>query len=454
MLMLDPSGLHASLQDPVLGAIDFLNEVIGRYPDAISFAPGAPNPAHLRDIDIGRYVDRYLAYLRCERGFEPDRARRLLHEYGPSRGLINDLVASALRRDQNLNVSPESVVITVGAQEAMLIVLRTLCRSARDLLAVVSPCFVGILGAARLLDIGVVAVDETEQGVDLAGLDDACSAARKEGKRIRALYVAPDYANPSGTVLGLAERRQLLDLAERHDLLLIEDNAYGFTAPPGEEIPSLKALDERGRVILLGTFAKICLPGARVGYVLADQLLRSAGGSSRRLADELAAVKSMVTVNTSPISQAVIGGMLLERGGSLASLARERSDLYRRNLGVLLDSLERHLSAAGGLPPGLSWNRPAGGFFVRVRLPVPADAALLELSASKYRVLWTPMSTFYLSNAGDNELRLSCSYLTPEQIDEGVARLVALFRDIELPTRSGMETNRRSRAPRGRTHLP
>lgn len=442
--MLVASQLHASLEDPLLDSINFLNEVIGRFPDAISFAPGAPNPAHLRDIDISRYVDRYVQHLCCDRGLDLDQARRLLYQYGPARGLINDLVAAALRKDKGINVPPEALVITVGAQEAMLIVLRVLFRSSRDRLAVVSPSFVGILGAARLLDIDVVGIDETDQGIDLDGLEEACSMARRDNRPIRALYVAPDYSNPAGTVLSLGVRRWLLELAERYDFLLLEDNAYGFTAPPGKEIPTLKALDETGRVIYLGTFAKVCLPGARVGYVIADQLVQSANGASHRLADDLAAVKSMITVNTSPICQALIGGMLLERGGSFATLERERSVLYRSNLALLLDALQRRLPASKNQAGVVSWNRPAGGFFVRVRLPVPADMALLEHSASNYGVLWTPMSPFYLNNDGDNELRLSCSYLTHEQIEEGVDRLAALLHSMTRrgkPT-SGMNENK------------
>jgi (S)-3,5-dihydroxyphenylglycine transaminase len=189
----------------------------------------------------------------------------------------------------------------------------------------------------------------------------------------------------------------------------------------------LKALDTEGRVIHIGTFAKICFPGARVGYVVADQRV---GAGERLLADELARLKSMVTVNTSPLSQAVIGGMLLEHGGSLAGLSARKSEFYRRSLSHLLAALDRHLP--DGLPAGISWNRPEGGFFVRVRLPVPADLDLLETSSARYGVLWTPMAPFFLDSAGDFQLRLSCSYLDPDTIEEGVRRLADfLKKEIE-----------------------
>jgi (S)-3,5-dihydroxyphenylglycine transaminase len=425
MVRLNPSRLHGSLRDPVLGAVGFLNEVMGRYPDAISFAPGAPHPGFFADLDTGRYVDRFLDHLTHHRGHSRARARRLLFEYGPSAGIINDLVSDALRRDHGIDVTPAALVITVGAQEAMLLTLRALFGSATDVLAVTNPCFVGITGAARLLDLPVVPVDETEHGIDLDGLRSACRTARSAGRHLRACYVASDFSNPGGSRMSLASRHRLLELAEREDFLVLEDNAYGFTAASGDELPALKALDTRGRVIHIGTFAKICLPGARVGYVLADQHVVDTGAGDRLLADELAALKSMVTVNTSPLSQAVVGGMLLAHGGSLAALSRDKTDLYRRNLSHLLAALDRHLPDAERA--GIHWNRPAGGFFVRVHVPVPTNLELLEISAAKYGVLWTPMSQFYLGNAGDRQLRLSCSYLDPDTIDEGVRRLAAFL---------------------------
>ncbi|MFD7629021.1 PLP-dependent aminotransferase family protein [Streptomyces sp. NPDC059851] len=422
--------LHASLQDPVLESIGFLNEIMGRYPDALSFAPGAPHPAPYDGLDTARYLDRFTAHAAAA-GHGPDRAARLLYEYGPARGLINGIVADALRRDQGIDADPDALVITVGAQEAMFLALRALIASPDDLLAVSDPCFVGVTSAASLLAVGVVPVPEDADGLDVDALAEACRAARRSGRRIRACYVAPDYANPGGTRMAAGRRPRLLELAEQEDFLVLEDNAYGFTAPPGTELPALKALDTGRRVVHIGTFAKVCFPGARVGYVVADQSVRTADGSAVALAAELARLKTAVTVNTSPVCQALIAGMLLEHGGSLAELSRTRSVLYRRNLAHLLRALDRE--SAAGLPDGVEWNRPGGGFFVRMRLPVPADTELLEASAAGYGVLWTPMAPFHPGGGGTRTLRLSCSYLDPDGIDEGVRRLGAFLRERARP---------------------
>lgn len=422
---LQRSGLHASLADPALEAVNFLNEVIDRFPTAISFAPGAPYPHFFDSLDVADYIGRYAAHLAQEQGLTPAQVRRRLYQYGPSRGQICDLVANALLIDEGLSVSPQSVVITVGAQEAMLLTLRALRAGPGDLLAVVTPCFVGIIGAARLLDMGIVAIDEGMSGIDLSQMRAACLAARAEGRRIRAVYVAPDFSNPSGSLMDLPSRKALLELAENEDFLVLEDSTYGFTTSPGAALPSLKKLDRNRRVIYLGTFSKVCLPGTRVGFVVADQPVIGAA-DDRLLADDLAALKTMVTVNTSPICQAVIGGILLAHGGSLRQIIAEKASVYRRNLQHLLDVLDRHVERRDGV----SWNSPSGGFFIRMRLPVVVDDALVELSAREFGVLWTPMAHFYLSDVRSRELRLSCSYLTPAQIEDGGKRLGAFVEHV------------------------
>ncbi|MER5432298.1 PLP-dependent aminotransferase family protein [Streptomyces sp. NPDC002588] len=406
-------------------SVEFLNEVMRRYPDAISFAPGAPHPDTYADLDIERYLSRFVSHAVTESGHPPSTVRRLLYEYGPSRGLINGLVAELLRRDHAVEAPEQAVVVTVGAQEAMLLVLRALIRSTDDLLAVADPCYVGITGAARMLGVETVPVPEADDGLQVQALRSACRAARRAGRRVRVCYVAPDFSNPGGNRMGKEHRERLLELAEAEDFLVLEDNVYGFTAAPGAELPLLKTLDRNRRVVHLGTFSKVCFPGVRVGYVVADQTVVTADGDSTLLADHLARLKTMVTVNTPPLSQAVVGGMLLEHGGSLAERCRTRSALYRRNLTLLLDGLDRLTEQ--GLPPGVGWNRPTGGFFVRMRLPVPADDTLLARSADSYGVLWTPMAHFHLGPGGADVLRLSCSYLTPEQITTGVRRLGAFL---------------------------
>ncbi|MFE6776308.1 PLP-dependent aminotransferase family protein [Streptomyces sp. NPDC057702] len=415
--------LHGALSDPLLDAMNFLNEVVARFPDALSFAPGRPAEGAFEVEDLPRYLRAYTDYLESERGWTPERVRTQLFQYGRTNGVIHDLIARTLANDERIHVSPEAVVVTTGCQEAMLITLRALFARPEDTLLVSSPCYVGVTGAARLLDIAVRPVPEGAHGPDPAEVLAAVRRCREAGERPRALYVVPDFANPSGASMSLAARHQLLELAEREDLLILEDDPYGFFVRAGSPLPTLKALDERRRVLHLGSFAKTALPGARVGYVVADQEVIDATGRRSLLADELSKIKSMTTVNTSAISQAVIGGLLVTSGCRLREANAGAIAHYRTNLSTVLEELERHFPAGRRQALGVGWNEPTGGFFLVVDVPFPADVKALERSAQDFGVLWTPMSDFFLDGGGEYQLRLSCSSLAPDQIVEGVRRL-------------------------------
>jgi (S)-3,5-dihydroxyphenylglycine transaminase len=411
--------LHGSLSDPLLDTMNFLNEITMRYPDAISFAPGRPYEGDFEPELIPEYLAAYTNYLRNALGYTRDQVRTNLFQYGRTNGHIHDLIARTIANDEGLSVPAESIVVTAGCQEGMLLVLRALFTGPRDVLLVSSPCYIGITGAARLLDIEIVEVPEGPSGVEPDALAEAARRVRAAGNRPRAFYLVPDFANPTGARLSTQARLGLLEVAADAEMLVLEDNPYGFFARTGRSEPTMKRLDRDGRVIYLGSFAKTCLPGARVGYVLADQPVVRADGSRVLLAEELSKIKSFTTVNTSPVSQAVIGGMLLVNDCRLRAANEKATEFYGHNLTVLLTELERQF------PAGITWNRPDGGFFLVLDVGFAADNDALERSAKEYGVLWTPMSYFHVAPGGHGQLRLSISALRPDQIVEGVRRLAA-----------------------------
>ncbi|MFJ5120107.1 PLP-dependent aminotransferase family protein [Kitasatospora sp. NPDC088548] len=420
--------LHASLSDPLLDAMTFLNEVTTRYPGAVSFAPGRPYEGFFEPEDVHTYLDTYLAHL-ADRGLDRDAVRTALFQYGPTKGIVADLVARTLANDEGLTVAPEALVLTVGAQEGMLLTLRALCATPDDVLLVSSPCYVGVTGAARLLDLTTVPVPEgPDGGPDPQAVRAAAAAVRAGGRRPRALYVVPDFANPSGTSMPVPARARLLDAAADEGLLVIEDNPYGFFARDPGERPTLKALDHRRQVVYLGSFAKTCFPGARLGYVVADQEVAGPGGRRSLLADELAKLKSMTTVNTPALSQAVIGGMLLHHDCRLRAANARATAYYAANMTALLGELERRFPEPERRRLGLAWNRPEGGFFAVLTVPFTADDAAMERCARDHGVLWTPMAPFYPGGGGERRLRLSISSLTTEQIADGVESLARFVR--------------------------
>jgi (S)-3,5-dihydroxyphenylglycine transaminase len=430
--------LHPSLADPALTSMNLLNEIANHYPDAVSFAAGRPYEEFWDVDDLPRHLGRFSEHLRTDLGYSEEKVRRTLFQYGRTKGIIHDLVAANLELDEGIHVDPESIVVTVGCQEAMALVLRALRSGPKDVLLAVSPTYVGLTGAARLVDMPVLPVASGAAGIDLDDLLDQVQAARAAGLRPRALYVMPDFANPSGVSMTEKTRRTLLQLAREEDFLLLEDNPYGLFHD-GERVPTCKALDEHRRVVYLGSFAKTVLPGARVGYVVADQTVRDPDGSVGLLADELSKIKSMLTVNTPALAQAIVGGTLLEHGCSLVRANEKVRKVYAANRARLVDGLAARFGA--GTP--ITWNTPAGGFFVVVTVPFPSDDALLTRSARDYGVLWTPMHHFYdVDNNGLRSLRLSCSALTPEQIDTGLDRLSRLITDELAPRRSEVNISR------------
>ncbi|MFE0652986.1 PLP-dependent aminotransferase family protein [Streptomyces sp. NPDC059534] len=420
-----PAALFPGPADSVFDAMNFLSEVAERYPDAVSFAAGRPSEEHFDADSIPRHIEVYRRYLRDTVGLSDSAVRRRLMQYGPAKGIAREVIAEHLLRDEGISADPEAIVTTVGCQEAMYITARALHSHPDDVLLAVSPTYSGFMGAAALAGIRVLPVKDGSEGIDLDDLIRQVTSARAAGLRPRALYVVPDFANPSGATMGETVRAGLLELADRLDLLIVEDSPYRLIGGAGR-LPSLKAQDADCRVVHVGSFAKTVFPGVRVGYCLADQRT----GPGTVLADQLARIKSMVTVNTSPVTQAIAAGCLLEHGYSLEGANSRETEAYRRNIAYLVAGLAERFGPDARDEYGVSWNVPAGGFFVVLTTDFPVGDALLEYSADRYKVLWTPMHHFFHGGEQPTGMRLSSSSLTPTEIDTGLDRLVAMVADV------------------------
>jgi (S)-3,5-dihydroxyphenylglycine transaminase len=414
--------LHAAVVDPQMDSMRLLSETAMKFPDALSFSSGAPYEGN-HDLDgLSTHIDRYVRHL-LDSGLPEQRVRRLIFQYGPVNGFIQPEVALMLERDEAIMVAPESIMITNGCQEAMLIALRGLCASPGDVVLTVSPAYVGILGAARMLDIPLRGITEGPDGLEPAAVAAAARAVRAEGGRPVALYLVPDFSNPSGTVLPLPARRRLLEVAAEEDLIILEDNPYGLFARDGEQMPTMKSLDAGRRVVYLGSFAKSAFPGARLGYLVADQPVTGPEGITRSLAQELGKAKSMFSVGTSSLSQALIGGLLVARDYDLRTPMRELAAIYLERLETTLGCLAEHFPPQEYARHGVRWNVPRGGFFLALEVDFRADLDSMERCARDYGVSWAPMTMFYAGGGGDRVMRLGFSNLAPAGIREGVARL-------------------------------
>ncbi|MGW2257363.1 aminotransferase class I/II-fold pyridoxal phosphate-dependent enzyme [Streptomyces sp. NPDC001780] len=427
--------LHRSLDDPVLLSMNLLNDIASDHPRAVSFAAGRPYEEFFRVEQLYDYLGTFVTHLTEVMGLTDEEARRTLFQYGRTKGVIHDLVARYLETDEGITVDPDAVVVTVGSQEAMFLTLRALRASSQDVVLAVAPTYFGLTGAARLLDMPVLGIGDGDGGLDLADLERQVAAARARGQRPRALYLVPDFSNPTGVSLDLATRIALLGLAADLDLLIIEDNPYGlFQAGPATRPPTLKALDTQHQVVHVGSFAKTGLPGARVGFVVADQpVITKDGRPAGTLADQLSLIKSNVTLNTSPVAQAVIGGKLLRHGCSMVAANKREIEVYGANLRHVLAGLTARFAAGGPV----TWNTPAGGFFVVLTVPFTVDDRSLRRSARDHGVIWTPMHHFHTGMSSSHQIRLSFSLLDDASIDEGLDRLTAFVTaEAQAPGRS------------------
>lgn len=398
--------------------MNFLNEVVNAYPGAVSFGPGRPLEA-LFDIRAAlAHVESYAEAIGGTRSAVGDYGR--LGQYGETNGLIREDVARYLRNDEALEVSAAETLVTVGCQEAMLILLVALFDPARDVLLVADPAYVGMTGAAAMLRVPIWPVPHGFDGLDPEQVAAAARAVRAHGRVPRALYHVPTFNNPLGTVMPIEARHRLLEVAAEHDLLIFEDDAYGAFNYDDKPPPSLASLDREGCVIYLGSFSKTLFPGLRVGYLVCRE-------RSRALLRTLSRVKSYSTVNTSPLLQAMVGGILRANGHSLKSIVVPKRAQYRRQRDQMLQSLA--VSMAG--IDEVAWHRPSGGFFLPVSMPFEFDNECVRICARDYGVICTPMRYFSAGTQWDDVVRLSFSYASQQEIEEGIARLAAFVTEHE-----------------------
>jgi (S)-3,5-dihydroxyphenylglycine transaminase len=425
------------MSEPTLDSMTFLNEVVGRYPSAISFAPGRPSPELFgveKSLDLLR---KHAPAILGRPNIRSEEALNEIAQYGRTNGIVHRHIARQLLQDEGLDLDPDQLVITNGCQEAMLLLLLTLFTPPRDVLLATEPVYLGITAAARLLGIEVAPIRLRPDGPDLEELADVVRFLRQQGKLPRALYTIPDFDNPSGYTTSSANRQHLCAFARRNNLLLLEDTPYRMLRFESEPLPLLKAIDPK-QVVLLGSYSKTIFPGLRLGFLSGDVEV-SLAGRTVPLSQVVSKAKSLTSVNTSPLMQATLASVLIENDHSLTSHALMLSAHYREKRDALLAAMERHFSADPQAPPGVRWNRPEGGFFVTVHVPFEFNMSLVEECAAKTGVIIAPMSLFASSKAHYRAIRISFSAVALADIDEGVARLASFVRERQAKSRRGAD---------------
>ncbi len=307
-------------------------------------------------------------------------------------------------------VPVERIQITTSSQQGIDVCTRILADPG-DVILTSDPSYLGALQSFHSYRADIVGVPHLG---DLAALRsayvDTIEGLRKAGKRIKFLYMIPDFQNPSGETLTLAERKMLLELAETYDFLVVEDCPYRELRYEGEPVPTMYSLAP-DRVLHLGSFSKIFAPGFRLGWIFgAPQLL-----------DQIYVCKQSLDL-CPPIFDQYLAAEFMGSGRLDANLAKSK-ELYRSKRDLLLQML------AGTMPEGVSWTHPEGGLFLFLTLPEGFDSVAFYDKALDAGVAYVAGSFFH-TKGGRNTMRLNFSFMTHDRIREGIRLLASLLHEV------------------------
>jgi DNA-binding transcriptional MocR family regulator len=378
------------VQDPLLR--DLLE--LAERPDVISLSVGLPAP-ELLPLETLRAV---LGELMDEVG-----PAMLLHS--PTEGLTpfrESLCQVMVAR--GIRCSAADVLVTSGSQQGLDLVTRVFLAPG-DAVVVERPTFFGALQIFRRAQVRLLGVPTDSDGMRTDALE-----ALLERQRPKLIYTLPTFQNPSGVVMSLERRRKLLELAYRFQVPVLEDDPYCDLRYEGEPLPSLKALDEHGHVIYLSSFSKVLFPGLRIGWLAAP----------RPAARQLALAKQAADLHSSTAGQFVLDRFV--RAGHYARHIAGLRPEYTRRRDLMHDVLRR------SAPREVAWNRPEGGFYFWLRVPDGIRQVHLLGLAAERRVSYLPGDACFADEPGANYLRLNFTLAAPEQIREGVTRLMDALR--------------------------
>jgi GntR family transcriptional regulator/MocR family aminotransferase len=315
--------------------------------------------------------------------------------YAPLRTTIAHILAS-----QGLQARPENILITAGSQQALSLVSQLLLKPG-DTILVESPTYGGALELFRAVNFSIVGIPMDKQGMQVENLEKLLQQHHP-----KLIYTIPNFHNPTGTCLSSSRRRELLVLADRYNVPILEDDFVGDLRYDGRAQPSLKALDPGGRVIYANTFSKMLMPGLRVGFLLIE------GPIYERLVE----FKRVNDLATSALIQRALEAYVTV--GRYQAHLRRSCQIFRKRRDAMITAIQRCL------PAGVNFDAPQGGLFLWVRLPDKMSADELLPLARQAGVDFVPGNKFFPDgNRGKDWMRLNFVLHAPEDIEEGIKRL-------------------------------
>jgi 2-aminoadipate transaminase len=383
---------------------------VASRPDIVSLAGGMPNLSAL-PMDMMAEVVRNLV---ASNGTEA-------LQYGSGQGhpLLREQICEVMALE-GIRANPDDVIVTTGSQQALDLISRIFIDPG-DVVLVEAPSYVGALGTFSQYQASPVHVETDHDGMVPAALVEAIKSVRATGRKIKFLYLIPNYQNPTGVMLSADRRTQILEICAREEIFIVEDNPYGLLGFDRPSPNAMRAQDSEN-VIYLGSFSKTIASGLRVGWALVPQSIK----------DKIVIASESSILCPSNFTQLTISSYLKDQPwrDQIASFV----DLYRVRRDAMLESLEAHF------PKEATWTRPGGGFYVWITLPPEIDTKAMVPKAIVAKVAYVPGNAFYADGFGSWQMRLSYCHPTPERIREGVKALGAVVKQ-ELVSRAGYQLN-------------
>ena len=335
-------------------------------------------------------------------------------QYGSTEGVPELLEILAQRyRDQGLSyVTKENITIITSSQQGLDTVGKIFLNRGDKYICEL-PSYLGALGAFNSYGGVGVGIPQDEQGMSAVELEKTLAEMKAKGEKPKFIYLIPDFQNPAGMTMPEARRIEILNIAKKHEIMIIEDSPYRELRFSGKPQRMLYDLDNgEGNVITLGTFSKIFMPGFRMGWVLAHPMV----------IDNFVKAKQSTDLCTSAFLQKIT--VKFFQKNYFDANVKNIVDMYRGKLEAMLGAFEKYM------PEGVTWTRPEGGLFLFLTLPEGYDAEELFQIAIEKNVAFVLGTVFFVNGQGKNTMRINFSYMSEEKNIEGVKRLADAIKEL------------------------
>ncbi len=381
-------------------AIRELLKYLGQ-PGLISFSGGFPAPATFPVEELKGIMAEVM---------ENEAAFAL--QYGTTEGdpLLRELMVKRYQK-AGLKVEKENIIITTASQQALDLIAKIFIDRG-DTIVMGLPSYLGGISAFNSYGAEMIGVPMDDEGEIPEVMEAKIQDAIARGKKPKFIYVIPDFQNPAGMTMSEKRRREIIDIAHRYDILILEDSPYRELRYEGQDQPTLYELDGSGQVILLGTFSKIFCPGFRIGWVLGHP----------DILDKIVVAKQATDLCTPPFTQRLAARYIEQ--GFLDPKLNEIRAMYKSKQKVMLDALQEFM------PEEFTWIKPEGGLFLMAYGPEGIDTnALLMDCIKEQNVAYVAGTSFFCDGGGKNTMRLNFSYESEENNREGCKRLGTFYKN-------------------------